>query len=254
MHKNTFWVVVPVFNESKLIRSCLESFAHQSDPDFVLALVDNNSTDDSMQIVKNFADEHPEMAIVSLFEEIKGIGSACNKGFYYAIEQGAKVIARTDSDSIVDPQWVANIKRHHQGGALLIGGRLKLRTDEDCYRRSTHWKLAAMGPLLNAAVRQECKDKTSELYREFRLYGNNLAVDAETFTQCGGYVSGQLDTVSEDTELQYAVHRVVGRERTYYAKDVVVFGSLRRYADYGVFNTLKWYYNREFEPAEIDIR
>src|SRR5690349_20329587 len=92
------YVVVPCFNEEKAIAATLESFTRQTDPAFRLVLVDNNSTDRTLEIIEEFKSGHPALKIDCVFEPQKGTGAAADTGFRYAIARNARFIARTDAD------------------------------------------------------------------------------------------------------------------------------------------------------------
>ena len=94
-----FWVVVPFYNERKLLRTCLQALVNQDDSDFSIVLVDNKSTDESHRIAQEFIGQHSKLDMHLVTETQKGTGAAADTGFRYAIKHGAQVIARTDADT-----------------------------------------------------------------------------------------------------------------------------------------------------------
>ncbi|MEJ2583756.1 MAG: glycosyltransferase family 2 protein [Robiginitalea sp.] len=52
-------IIMPVHNEAAHLRSCLESFVGQSRPPDILNLVDDHSTDDTAEIVREYTSKHP---------------------------------------------------------------------------------------------------------------------------------------------------------------------------------------------------
>ena len=97
----TLTIVIPVFNEQNHLKACLEAIAAQTViPDEVI-VVDNNSTDDSRRVAKQFS-------FVRLISEKKqGVLFAKNKGFSAA---RGDIIGRIDADSILPPRWVETVK------------------------------------------------------------------------------------------------------------------------------------------------
>lgn len=89
-------VVIPAFNEEKYLPACLESFKKQTFTDFEIVVVDNNSTDKTVQITKQFG-----ARVVK--ETTQGMTPARERGFRAA---KAEIIARTDADTIVTPNWL----------------------------------------------------------------------------------------------------------------------------------------------------
>lgn len=60
---NTLSVVVPNWNGKGLIEDCLESLLRQSFDDFKIIVVDNGSTDGSLEIIKS---KFPQAKIIEL--------------------------------------------------------------------------------------------------------------------------------------------------------------------------------------------
>ena len=71
-------VIVPIYNCEKYISKCLKSLINQSLEDIEIICVDNNSTDNSLNIVQNFAKKDSRIIICK--EEKQGLSSARNKG------------------------------------------------------------------------------------------------------------------------------------------------------------------------------
>jgi glycosyltransferase involved in cell wall biosynthesis len=52
-------IIIPMYNESRYIARCLESLTHQSFQDFEVILIDDGSTDNTVQIAETFTDRFP---------------------------------------------------------------------------------------------------------------------------------------------------------------------------------------------------
>lgn len=99
MKKPAISVVIPTFNEEKYLPHCLTSLKKQTFPDFEIIVVDNNSSDQTVEIAKSFG--------AKIIKEKK-------QGTVYARERGfrtaqAPIIARTDADTEVSPNWLETI-------------------------------------------------------------------------------------------------------------------------------------------------
>ena len=110
-------IVIPVYNEEHHIRACLDAIAAQTvRPDEVI-VVDNNSTDRSMEIVQ----EYPFVRIVR--EPRQGIVYTRNAGFDAA---KCAIIGRIDGDTVLPVNWVARVKWFYanssNANACLTGG------------------------------------------------------------------------------------------------------------------------------------
>lgn len=95
-----FSVIIPVYNLEGYIIRCLKSFADQncSEEDLELVIVNDGSTDKSLEIIEDFRQSHPECRI-SIFSKVNGgLSSARNFGLSKA--QG-KYIWFVDGDDWV---------------------------------------------------------------------------------------------------------------------------------------------------------
>ncbi len=95
-------VAICTFNRSALLRQCLEGFAAQAAaPDaFEVIVVDNNSTDDTPEVTKEFTGRIATLKYV--FEAAQGLSRARNR----AIEEvSSPVIVYIDDDAIPYPDW-----------------------------------------------------------------------------------------------------------------------------------------------------
>lgn len=93
-------VIVPVYNSSDYLEECLGSILGQSVPDIELIVVDDCSTDDSINIVRRFSDQDPRVVIIANEQNI-GQGLSRNKGI--ELSRG-KFITFVDSDDTIDPR------------------------------------------------------------------------------------------------------------------------------------------------------
>lgn len=90
-------VVVPVYNTACYLPRCIDSILGQSFSDFELILIDDGSTDHSLEICRKYAEN--DSRIVVLHQENQGQSSARNHGI--DIARGA-FITFIDSDDAVD--------------------------------------------------------------------------------------------------------------------------------------------------------
>ncbi|MGH7204436.1 MAG: glycosyltransferase family 2 protein [Candidatus Levyibacteriota bacterium] len=103
-------VVIPVYNEEKYIGACLESLMHQIEPPDEIIVVNNNSTDNSVKIIKEFP-------VKLVHEKQQGMTPARNRGFN---EAQYDIIARTDADTILPKNWVKRIKKSFAADENLV--------------------------------------------------------------------------------------------------------------------------------------
>lgn len=92
-------VVMPVYNTEKYLAEAIESILNQTFKDFEFIIIDDGSTDKSLDIIKRYALKDDRIKIISRMN--KGITKSLNEGIAFA--QG-EYIARMDSDDISLPQ------------------------------------------------------------------------------------------------------------------------------------------------------
>jgi glycosyltransferase involved in cell wall biosynthesis len=95
-------VVIPAYNEEEYIEDCLHSLRYQTVAPFEVILVDNNCTDHTIDIAKNY-----EVTIIH--ERKQGMIHARDAGYNFA---KGTIIARTDCDTRVPPDWIEKISKN----------------------------------------------------------------------------------------------------------------------------------------------
>lgn len=96
------WVVIPTYNRSNDLLSCILSLNLAGINDNKIIVVDNHSQDDTVLSLKKF---HPETKLIALDKNFGATG-ASNIGFEYALQNQAEFVLRLDSDTVVSPDFV----------------------------------------------------------------------------------------------------------------------------------------------------
>jgi GT2 family glycosyltransferase len=129
-------VVVVNWNGAHLLRTCLGSLRRQTFTEFDTILVDNGSTDDSLELI---AREFPEVRAVPLAEN-RGLAGGTNAGIAVTT---APIIATLNNDTEVDANWLHELKHaldaHPEAGSaasklLLFDRRDVIHSAGDFYR------------------------------------------------------------------------------------------------------------------------
>lgn len=91
-------VIVTAHNYAEFLEECLDSALDQTYDDFELVVVDDGSTDETPEILRDYAYEHPEtVKVVTLGGE--GLPTACNQGIEAA---DGEYVVRLDADDYFD--------------------------------------------------------------------------------------------------------------------------------------------------------
>jgi glycosyltransferase involved in cell wall biosynthesis len=116
-------VVVGTYNRCQLLAGALECLIAQECPElrYELIVVDNNSTDNTRDVINSFAVRDPRVRYV--FEERQGISFARNAGIN---QSRSPIVAFTDDDVRVAPDWISTIKKTFDAHAEIgfIGGKV----------------------------------------------------------------------------------------------------------------------------------
>lgn len=92
-----FSIIIPVYNVEKYIRKCMDTVMNQTFRDFEVIVVDDESPDNSMQIVEEFAQQYPGM-IKMIHQKNTRQGGARNRGVR---EARGEYLVFIDSDDYV---------------------------------------------------------------------------------------------------------------------------------------------------------
>jgi GT2 family glycosyltransferase len=129
-------IVIPNWNGAEHLPTCLDSLERQTLTDFEVIVVDNGSTDGSLQLLES---RYPGVCVLALHEN-RGFAGACNIGMEAA--RGIFSIL-LNNDTEVDAMWleevVAAFERHPEAGMvaskmLLFDRRDVFHTAGDFYR------------------------------------------------------------------------------------------------------------------------
>ena len=103
MRKSRIDIIVPVYNRAKIVQPTLQAIAAQSFKDYRLVLVDNNSTDDTLQVLEAFKQEHSDIDVTIVQCATPGAAAARNAGFRAS---GSEWVMFFDSDDLMDTDLV----------------------------------------------------------------------------------------------------------------------------------------------------
>lgn len=204
-------VIIPVYNAQDTLDSCLSALFKQSLPFFEAIVVDDSSTDNSLEITKTYPCKVVRM------QENKGPGGARNEGARVA---KGDILVFTDSDCVVPPDWLERIDRFFKDNNLsaLTGGYSKA-LNNNYIGRHRLYESSFYNP-----------DKPGFVHM-FNTY--NFACRKEAFFKAGGFSETHT---AEDMLLNYFL----------YKNDAKIYYDNRIDVAHYFHNTLTRYLKQQF--------
>jgi cellulose synthase/poly-beta-1,6-N-acetylglucosamine synthase-like glycosyltransferase len=203
-------VIIPARNEAQNIGHCLEALYQQNyfKLGYEVIVVDDHSTDNTAEVVKNFATEKSWESLHVL--ELKNIPNKRYKkaAITEAIKQATgEIIITTDADCTMGQEWLTEIVKffdHHE--AALVSGAVVFDWEERRYNSFKNFFLkiqqlefAGLVGIGGAALQLKFPNMCN---------GANMAYRKEIFDEVGGYM-GNDNILSGDDE--FLMHKVFSK-------------------------------------------
>lgn len=221
-------VIVCTYNRCKGLPATLESIARQSfqqPVEWEVLVVDNNSSDQTAQVVEEVSRRHPGR-FRYLFEPRQGLSQARNAGVNAA---RGEILAFTDDDITVEPGWLESLTSPLETGEWAgAGGRILRRWT--CPQPK--W-LSIQGPYQRMSFPIFTFDKgTAPGQLEDFAAGANMAYRKEIFQKYGYFRTdlgrcGGVLLAGEEVEFARRV-RAAG-ERLRYEPSAIVYHPVEEY-------------------------
>lgn len=96
-------IVIVIWNNKKDTVECLESFRGDTYPNKEIIIVDNGSSDDSVEVIRA---SFPEVTLLQTGQNL-GFTGGNNVGITYALEKGADYVYLLNNDTTVEPEALA---------------------------------------------------------------------------------------------------------------------------------------------------
>lgn len=97
-------VIIPVYNVERYIEECLRSVCNQTLKDIEILCINDGSTDNSLEILKSFAQNDNRVIIID--QQNAGVSAARNKGL--ELSKG-EYISFVDSDDYIKPDFLEKL-------------------------------------------------------------------------------------------------------------------------------------------------
>lgn len=167
-------VIIPIYNVEKYIQTCVSSLYNQSinENELEIIIVDDESPDNSLSIVKKIAKNHSNITIIS--QKNKGLGGARNTGIQMAKGQ---YLLFLDSDDYLLPKVlpnIINIARQNNLDILEFGAQGILATGNIVYEVSKNTKEKIYNGITYYNKIKYMNSACNKLYKRDLLLKNNI--------------------------------------------------------------------------------
>jgi glycosyltransferase involved in cell wall biosynthesis len=210
-------IIICTYNRCDSLRRTLDSLAAlQSPPDvcYELLVVDNNSSDGTRVVVESYTSKFL-CPVRYMFEPTPGLSHARNTALRLA---HGEILAWTDDDVLVDPDWLAAIHAAFSDSQVAcIGGKVL-----------PLWAVPPppwLSPKNYAAIVAIDLGDEPIVLQSDRIVGANFAVRAEMFRRYGSFrpdFGATPTNVGSAEDLEFVSRLISGGEKVLYQPDMVV--------------------------------
>ena len=210
----TVSIVIPAWNEEERIADCLLNATRQTVRPHEVIVVNNRSTDNTAQVVRDFIKNHPDDNVILLDQDKEqGLIPTRNFGLDHAT---GDILGRFDADCMIKPDWVEVVTGIFTEDPEAMG---------------------ATGPVMYYDMPSRhfgLKGDNSIRKRIFRaddgrplLFGSNMALRASAWRQISGEVCrDKSDVMHEDIDI--SLHLIGKGLKTVYSPRMIAGMSARR--------------------------
>lgn len=118
-------IIIPVFNAARYIDSCISSIVNQTYENWQLILINDGSTDSSLDICNSWADRDDRIIVIS--QDNKGAGFARNLGIECTKYSWLTFV---DADDTIAPDYLSNFRVEElEEGEISIQGYQRIKAD-----------------------------------------------------------------------------------------------------------------------------
>lgn len=97
-------IIIPVYNVEKYLRKCLDSVINQTCKDIEIIIINDGSTDNSLEICKEYSKNDPRIKLIDKKNE--GVSKARNTGLAYVT---GKYVCFVDSDDWIELNMIEKL-------------------------------------------------------------------------------------------------------------------------------------------------
>ncbi len=245
-------VLMPTYNVEKYVREAVESVLRQTFTDFELLVIDDCSTDGTLEVVRSISD--PRIRIERNTKNL-GLADNLNRGLNLI---DTELVARMDGDDIAEPFWLERevevLDRHPEIG-IVSGGFERFGTQQSLVRFPERHEDGLANMLFECTV--IVPTYRMSLYREHGLRYSTDAFPAEDYRFWAECLRVTKLYNIQETLFHYRMHpmqictekRVVQQEKVAQVRRYMLEWLSDKFSE-----EEKQYYVRQFTRRDIDTR
>lgn len=166
-------IIIPIYNAEKYLDKCLKSLAEQTLQDIEIICVNDGSTDNSLQIITDYANK--DSRIKMLNQENKMQGAARNAGTALAT---GEYIGFVDADDWVDLDYFEKLynaaKKHNLDIALATNVRVKKGSNKKRLNITEEKTFTTLQEKIDVCEQWKNECPTNKIYRLTMLKENHV--------------------------------------------------------------------------------
>jgi glycosyltransferase involved in cell wall biosynthesis len=211
-----YYIIIPAYNEEKLISLTLQSLVDQTLLPSKIVVVNDSSSDKTEEIVKQFANKYAFISLINKSSEnIHLPGSKVIKAFQKgleALDDDYDFIVKADADLIFPPNYFETIIKHFQTDKRIgmVGGFAYIKknnewilenlTDKDhirgafkAYRKETFNQIGGLKPAMGWDTVDEllCRFYNWKIVTDKSLHVKHLKPTGANYNQASRYKQGE---------------------------------------------------------------
>lgn len=105
INKKEITIIIPVYNAGENIKHCVSSLLNQTLHNFEVLLINDGSTDNSLEIIKKYEQQYPKLFKV-LSQDNKGVVETRHRGLK---EANTEYVMFMDNDDFIDKDYVETL-------------------------------------------------------------------------------------------------------------------------------------------------
>lgn len=217
-------VVIPLYNKERSIVSTIESVLSQTNKDWELIIVDDGSTDNSLNIVKEFIERIDNRWISDRFkilsQENAGVSAARNRGI---MEAKGEYVAFLDGDDLWDKDFLKELARlmedyprksiYGLGCAKIFGDEIPKDEGNTYYRGESKWDWNTMAYTGSSACVHKKDAIEIGLFDTRMTHGEDIDLWWRLLLKNGGACYRKPFAYYRQDAENRAMHRVVPLEK-----------------------------------------